>query len=406
MIQYENKDFYTVFEINDYIKSLFDNTITLQNIGIIGEVSNFRGANRTGHLYFNLKDENSSLNCVMFKFDVLKNDVNISNGDQILVIGSISSYIVNGSYQLIIKKIIPFGEGNLLLNKERLKKKLADEGIFDENHKLTLIEFPHKISVITGKNSAAEKDFLFNLNRRNPLVEVEFIYSSVQGKEALKDLLLALDKAEKSDSDMIILGRGGGASEDLNVFDEEELVRRIYDLKKPIITAIGHEINLSLCDLVSDRHASTPTGACEYAVSDINDIINELNYLKSNIYKTINNKISECSEKISLIKTKKEFVSIDSLYDSYLLKLSNLKASNDRYMLSILNSNQEKINELKQKLILKDCLKILNDGYSIVYKNNNIIKDINDVDIDDILKIKLANGEIYVKVIDNIKKEK
>lgn len=189
-----------------------------------------------------------------------------------------------------------------------MKKKLLAEGLFDEAHKLPLPEFPNKISIITGKNSAAEKDFEFNLTRRNPLVKLEFIYAKVQGNEALNDIIDALNKASVSDSDLIILGRGGGASEDLSVFDEEALVRKVYSLNKPIITAIGHEINLSLVDLASSKHASTPTGACEYAVCDINDIINELDYLKTDIYKSIKNKINDYSNIINSIKLKKNLL--------------------------------------------------------------------------------------------------
>lgn len=399
MILYENKEFYSVFEINDYIKSLFDNTIILQNIGIIGEISNFRGVNRAGHLYFNIKDEKSSLNCVMFKYDASRLDFDIKNGDQVLIVGSISSYIPSGTYQIIIKKIIPFGEGNELLKKEALKKKLENEGIFDESHKLPIPEFPSKISIVTGKNSAAEKDFEFNLTRRNPLVELEFIYAKVQGKEALGDILDALNKAEKSDSDLIILGRGGGASEDLSVFDEEELVRRVYSLKKPIIAAIGHEINLSLVDLASSKHASTPTGACEYAVCDIIDITNELDYLRTDIYKSIKNKINDYESRVNSLKLRKEFTSISSLFDTFLIKLNNLDNSLYLSVLNNINEYNKRINDVKLKLINKDRTSLLKEGYSLIYKDEKLVKNINDIKNGDILKVKSNGGTIDVKVI-------
>lgn len=399
MILYENKEFYSVFEINDYIKSLFDNTITLQNIGIIGEISNFRGVNRAGHLYFNIKDDKSSLNCVMFKYDASKLDFSIANGDQVLVVGSISSYIPSGTYQIIIKKIIPFGEGNELLKKEALKKKLLAEGLFDEAHKLPLPEFPNKISIITGKNSAAEKDFEFNLTRRNPLVKLEFIYAKVQGNEALNDIIDALNKASASDSDLIILGRGGGASEDLSVFDEEKLVRKVYSLNKPIITAIGHEINLSLVDLASSKHASTPTGACEYAVCDINDIINELDYLKTDIYKSIKNTINDYSNIINSIKLRKEFTSISSLYDTYLLKLNKLNNSLYLNILNNINQYNNRISEVKLKLINKDKLSLIKEGYSLIYKDGKLIKGLENINSDDLLNLKVDGGTIDVKVI-------
>ena len=148
MITYENKPFYTIFEINDYIKTLFDNTLTLNNVGLIGEVSNFRGANRSGHLYFSLKDEKSIISCVLFKYDAMKLNFSFKDGDMILVIGNISSYIANGTYQLIIKKVIPYGEGNILLKREQLKEKLYKEGLFDISKKKQIPYFPKKITII------------------------------------------------------------------------------------------------------------------------------------------------------------------------------------------------------------------------------------------------------------------
>lgn len=404
MITYENKPFYTIFEINDYIKTLFDNTLTLNNVGLIGEVSNFRGANRSGHLYFSLKDEKSIISCVLFKYDAMKLNFSFKDGDMILVIGNISSYIANGTYQLIIKKVIPYGEGNILLKREQLKEKLYKEGLFDISKKKQIPYFPKKISIICGENSAAERDFSFNIKRRNPLVEVNFIYSKVQGNEAIDDLLNALNKASNDDSDLIILGRGGGAKEDLMVFDEEQLVRKVASLNKPIISAIGHEINLSLVDLASDVHVSTPTAACERAVVNIEDIIKELYFIKSNIYKSLINKIDNYEKKIMELKNIPALKS----YSSYLFEiekqLGNLSSLINSSINKIIDINNNKINNLKLRLSILDINNLLNKGYSLVYKGNKLIKDISSLSLDDEIIIKTGNGKIVARIID-LKKE-
>ena len=334
----------------------------------------------------------------------MKLNFSFKDGDMILVIGNISSYIANGTYQLIIKKVIPYGEGNILLKREQLKEKLYKEGLFDISKKKQIPYFPKKISIICGENSAAERDFSFNIKRRNPLVEVNFIYSKVQGNEALNDLLNALNKASNDDSDLIILGRGGGAKEDLMVFDEEQLVRKVASLNKPIISAIGHEINLSLVDLASDVHVSTPTAACERAVVNIEDIIKELYFIKSNIYKSLINKIDNYEKKIMELK----HIPALKSYSSYLFEiekqLGNLSSLINSSINKIIDINNNKINNLKLRLSVLDINNLLNKGYSLVYKGNKLIKDISSLSLDDEIIIKTGNGKIVARIID-LKKE-
>ena len=205
--------YYSISQINEYIKVLFDNTATLKNIYLKGEISNYRGRNKAGHIYFTLKDEKCSLNAVLFKYDSFSLDFEPKNGDEVLVFGSISSYPPSGTYQIICKNISLFGIGDSYLKKELLKKKLFQEGIFNSEHKKSLPLYPSKIAVITGKNSAAALDFEFNLKRRFPLVDVIIISSLVQGENAAKDLIKNLKEAlefqefylEKQDADQIKL---------------------------------------------------------------------------------------------------------------------------------------------------------------------------------------------------------
>ena len=266
----------SISEVNEYIKEIFDNSLGLQNIILRGEISNFNGVNRSGHIYFTLKDDKSSIKAVIFKYDVQFLDFDPKDGDNVFAIGSISSYPPNGTYQIIIKRMMSNGDGDILLKKELLRKKLDKEGLFDADHKLPLPKFPIRIAVITGLNSAAAKDIEVNILRRFPLCTITQFNSLVQGQEAAKDLINQINLSSESNPDLIIIARGGGSIEDLSAFDDEDLVRTIYICKIPIISAVGHEINKTFCDFVADGYASTPTGAAELAVPDCIDILEEI----------------------------------------------------------------------------------------------------------------------------------
>lgn len=401
MIEIENRTYYSVNEINQYIKSIFDNSYNLQNIGLIGEISNFNGKNRTGHFYFSLKDDNSSINCVLFKYDASHLDLAIKNGDQVLIIGNISSYPPNGTYQIIVKNIILYGEGNLLLQKEKLKEKLYKEGIFDIAHKKEISKYPSSIALVTGKNSAASRDFEFNLLRRWPILKIRNFYALVQGNEAPSDLIRALKEADESNSDIIILGRGGGSSEDLSAFDDETLVRYIYNLKTPLISAIGHEINQSLVDLVADKYASTPTGACEIAVPNIEDVYNDIIQYNTNISNLFTNRINKYMLKIEKIKANRRLNSLTYYLEDHIknitLKYEKIKSQ----FKEKLTKYEYLINECNLKIKSQNPKKILKKGYAIVYKEDELILSKKDIKISDRLKLEFNDGVIEVEVKKN-----
>lgn len=400
MINYNDKDFYSVSEVNEYIKTLFDNTLTLKNIGIVGEIINFKGQNKSGHYYFNIKDEKASINVVIFKFDCFNMDLDLKNGDKILIIGNISSYPQSSSYQMIGKKIIHYGEGELILKLKKLKEKLEKEGLFKNEFKKEIPLYPLKIAIVTGKNSAAQKDFEYNLKRRWPIATLKFYESLVQGDGALNSIIKALNDAIDDSPDLIILGRGGGSSEDLDIFNNEEIVRFIYKCQIPLISAIGHEINKTLCDFVADKYASTPTGACEIAVPDINDVIVDLEQIKDHIDSLFTYKIKEYELKIEKIKSSSKLVSFESLLKTKISTVEN-------YETKILNNFKMKIskflfslNKVEDAIELKNPNNILNKGYAIIFKNNHIITSINDINENDTLNIRLKDGDIEIKVED------
>lgn len=392
--------YYSISQVNEYIKVLFDNTITLKNIYLKGEISNYKGRNKSGHIYFTLKDDKCSINAVLFKYDTFSLDFEPKNGDEVLVLGSISSYPPSGTYQIICKNVSLFGVGDSYLKKELLKKKLFQEGIFNIEHKKQIPSYPINIGIITGKNSAAALDFEFNLKRRFPLANVTIIPSLVQGENAAQDLIKNLTLADEKSYDLLIIGRGGGASEDLSAFDDEGLVRCIYNLKTPIISAVGHEINQTLCDLVADKYASTPTGAAEIAVPNIEDVLYDLSQTKNYLESLINSKITNLENRILKIKNLKYFQNIEGIYETYSNKISSLKDLLNLKISNYLDNFQKKIDLEKRSLELLNPNNLLKKGYSIVTdKDGRVVSSLDNVNIDDSLNIKISDGKILTKVV-------
>ena len=394
----ENITYYSISQINETIKLLFDNFDPFKNIYLRGEISNFKGANRSGHLYFTLKDEKSSINAIIFKFDAMHLKFTQKNGDEVIVKGSISSYPPSGTYQIICKSMDLFGAGQLLLKREELKQKLYKEGLFNPEHKLSLPKYPHKIAIITGKNSAAAIDFKFNIERRFPLCETYLFYSLVQGGNAPQDLIKNLNEAINIEPDVILIGRGGGASEDLYAFDDENLVRAIYDCKIPVISAVGHQINQTLCDLVADEYASTPTGAAEKAVPDIEEILSDLDYLENYLSTEISRKISSIEKELKGISESKYFNNVINLFNSYSDKVILLNDKIKNFMINKINLSSTNVEFLNNHLEALNPNNVLAKGYSIIYKDGNVISDVTKLKEDDDISIKSKNGNIVAKV--------
>lgn len=398
MIEVQNNNFYTITEINQFISDIFANVEPLQNIGLVGEISNFKGPNKSGHFYFSLKDDKSVISAIIFKYNALHLNTNFKNGDQVLVIGNISSYPGYGTYQIIIKNIIPYGQGQLLVKREELKKKLYEQGYFDPSHKLPIPQYVTKVAIVTGLNSAASADLKHNLKRRWPLTEILEFNALVQGESAPKDIIRALNEAIEANPQIIIIGRGGGSIDDLSPFDNEELVKTIYDCKIPIISAVGHEINQSFCDLVADIYASTPTGACEYAVLDINEVINDIENLVINIKSSVTTKLNSYQTLISKYLSNKKMNSIDGLFDFYTEKIKNSYENILNKYKNKITNYQNKIQNSLIKVNAQNPLGLLSKGYSLSYKDGKILNSIKDIYINDTLEIEFSDGKVLVEV--------
>lgn len=372
---------FSVTDVNQYIKFLINSDEQLKFITVKGEISNFKIASNN-HAYFSLKDKNCLINCVMFRTYLEKIDFTPKNGDEVLAIANVDVYPTRGTYQMLVFQLSPVGKGQQLLELEQLKKKLQQEGLFDESRKREINLYPNAIGVITAENSAAIKDIIFNINRRYPLCTLYFFPCKVQGDGASKSILDAFNESQKYDLDTLIIGRGGGQSEDLSAFNDETLVRAVSKSKCPVISAVGHEIDFTLIDYVSDKRASTPTGAAELATVDIHEIELKLENYKDYLNKTLLNRYE-------LIKN-----NIQSLYKN-LTDAVNRKISDYRKDLLI----------LQEKLKANDPKTILNKGYSITTdKNGKIIDSINDLKIDDEISTDIKDGKI-ISVIKKIERQ-
>ena len=435
-------NYQSISELNNYIKEILDNNLYLNKVYLKGEISNFKNHTR-GHLYFTLKDETSRLNAVMFQNNARTLSFVPEDGMNVLVKGRISAYPASGSYQVYVEEMTLDGLGNLYIEFEKLKEKLYKEGLFNKEHKKTIPKFPERIGVITADTGAAVRDIMSTIKRRYPLCEVILFPTLVQGEFAAPNIVKQIEVADEYGCDTIIVGRGGGSIEDLWAFNEEIVARAIYNAKTPIISAVGHEPDFTIADFVADLRAPTPTGAAEMAVPTINDINNLIAQYKLRLNKNIKTLVN--TKFIELYNLKNSFVlknpmslyeikeqKLDKLIDN-VNKNINIYLDSKKYNLNtvinklklvspteIIEKNRNLLNEYKIKinnsidkqiltsrhnleymintLKLVNPLNILSNGYSLVKLNDKVIKSSKEVKLDDLINIKLHDGELVAKV--------
>ena len=393
----ENKEYISISEINRIIKWTIDSNEVLRDVYIKGEISNLKFHGR-GHLYFSLKDESSKINAVMFNYQTSNLSFEPKDGDSVLVHGKISVYEASGSYQIYVDRMDIDGIGNLYQLFEELKKKLSAEGLFDEKYKKRINRLPEKIGVITASTGAAVRDVISTINKRYPIVEIFVFPTLVQGDGAAKNIVKMIELANTFPLDTIILGRGGGSIEDLWAFNEEIVARAIFNSKIPIISGVGHEIDFTISDFVSDLRAPTPTGAAIAATRDKEEILNYLNTCKNRISIALSNKLDSCKE--LLIKYKSNYIlnNPTRLYDIQEQKLDILYDKLNNAIRSKMDNLNNLINTFNIKLDLLNPVNILDKGYSIVYKDNKIVKDIKSIKENDNIDIMVKNGKINASV--------
>jgi len=435
----------SVSELNKKAKSLLEKGIP--KLWIEGEISNLAKP-ASGHMYFSLKDEMSQIRCAWFKQRQLQNTLNIVNGSKMLALGKIGLYEPRGEYQFIVEKMEIAGEGDLKRKYEDLKRKLSAEGIFSEENKSELPNLPKRIGVITSPSGAAVQDILTVLNRRFPIIPIIIFPVAVQGEQAAPQIQNALEKANfRADCDLLILARGGGSLEDLWAFNEEIVARAIFDSEIPIISAIGHETDVTISDFTADLRAPTPSGAAELAVPDqhdwiksidnisekINTIVTQQINSKSQLSDWINKRLSQSSPMMTVKRQIEKSNNLQKMLSSSILQNLSRQEKNIHQLKSNLNevsprlkihTQLSRIKELNQKITscsdhlleglnnrIKLASKTLNSvsplrtldrGYAIARdaKTKNVIMSADTIEIENDIEVKLAKGEIKVTVIE------
>ena len=411
-----NTKYLSVSVINRYLKDQFDHNEHLRCVFLKGEISNFKG-HTTGHLYFSLKDETSKINAIMFSRSAAKLNFKPMDGTKVLVMGRIGVYEATGSYQIYVEDMQEDGVGNLYIAFEKLKEKLALEGLFDSKYKKPLPKYPSRIGIVTAPTGAAIKDILSTIKRRYPICETILFPSLVQGEYAAPDIVRNIKRAENHDLDLLIVGRGGGSIEDLWAFNEEIVARAIFECNIPVISAVGHEIDFTIADFVADHRAPTPTGAAEMAVPDISDLSKYLSQLKIRLGESIRKQVNY--QKLYLDSIKNSFVIKNPMimYDNKRQKLDILLSSVVDSMHLYITKEQHRLDKIKESYVLKnpkllyddkknkilniiDKLELVNPlgvlkrGYAVTYINEKVTSSIKNVKDGDKLAIRLQDGII------------
>ena len=400
----DNTDVFSVSDLNNYIKNIFENNRALTSVTVRGEISNFTN-HRSGHLYFSLKDSDGQIRAVMFRSRAASLKFIPESGMKVVVHGSVTVYPRDGSYQIYVSSMQPDGIGALYLAYEQLKARLADEGLFDEHHKLLIPTLPKRIGVITSPTGAAVRDIINVTGRRFPLADVYLYPALVQGEGAEASLVRALDYLDKSKlCDVIIIGRGGGSIEDLWAFNSEKLARRIYEATTPIISAVGHETDFTICDFVSDMRAPTPSAAAELAVPDRYELLMRVDSLSERASLGLIRSASRARERLASLADR---ANESTVIANIALKKDNvcrLCEKAEFIIKSMLTNKREKLAAYAARSDALSPLSTLNRGYSIVERGGMVINKSCGLEADDEITIIMSDGKITGRVTE-IQKE-
>ena len=391
----------SVYELNSYLKGLLDKDPNLQYVFLSGEISNLTDHYSSGHIYLSLKDSKAVIKAVMFAFNAKRLRFTPRNGMKVLVRGKVSVYEPSGQYQLYIEDMQPDGMGALTLAFEQLKEKLSAEGLFLKERKKPLPQFPEKITVITSPTGAAVQDIRNVLSRRWPYAQVELIPVLVQGEGSASQLIAAINYvSEQNNADVVIIGRGGGSIEDLWSFNDEGLARAIYACPVPVISAVGHETDFTICDFVADMRAPTPSAAAELAVPDKDEQIEWLLQQKQYMSSLWDRFYANCVSDIKVVSSKLEALNPTKEYNEKVLALDNLLLRLKSVSEKEISIRNNEISDVKARLFALDPVAILKRGYTVVSRNNEIIRRTSDLKTDDIIDIRFTDGSVSAKIID------
>ncbi len=390
----------TVSQLNFYLRSLIESDSRLAYVRVSGEISNFKAHYSSGHLYFSLKDAGGAVRCVMFKSSAIRLKAPLKDGMKVVCVGRVSVYERDGTYQIYAEDVIPDGEGDLMLALEEIKKKLEAEGLFDVSRKKRLPAFPKTIAVITSDTGAAVRDIFNVLSRRWPLSKVVLVPALVQGAEAPKSLISALDTVEsKTEADVIIIGRGGGSMEDLWCFNDEALARRIAAIGIPVISAVGHETDFTICDFVSDMRAPTPSAAAELAVPDIEEITASVRGYRHLLKMRTSSLLSLYEAKLGKLLGSAEFKDPESfIIESRKNKVDKAEQRFKNAFVKTLSEKEKSFITAATKIDSLSPLKTMARGYLAASKDGSSVKSKTELSVGDRLTLRLIDGRAECEV--------
>ena len=396
----ENAEIFSVTMLNEYIKNIFENNRTLSSVTVRGEISNFTN-HRSGHLYFSLKDSDGQIRAVMFRSRAQGLKFMPESGMKVIVHGSVTVYPRDGSYQIYVSSMQPDGIGALYLAYEQLKARLAEEGLFDSIHKKPIPMYPHRIGVITSPTGAAVRDIINVTGRRYPMADIYLYPALVQGAGSEDSLVSALDYLDKSAlCDVIIIGRGGGSIEDLWSFNSEKLARRIFDAETPIISAVGHETDFTICDFVADMRAPTPSAAAEIAVPDRRELMLRVDQLDERLASALIRSVQRARERLNLLSDRAGADGVRRMLDVKRDEVNYLREKSALLIRSMLQAKRDSLSASAAKANALSPLSTLSRGYSVAEKENAVIKSVNELSKGDRLTLIMNDGKLLTEVVE------
>ena len=397
----------TVTQLNQYIKELLDSDPSLDKVLVRGELSNYK-IYPSGHHYFTLKDSGASLRCVMFRSDAGRLRFRPENGMGVICMGRVSVYPRDGAYQLYVSSIQPEGAGDLYIAFEQLKARLQAEGLFDPAHKKPVPAMPERIAVITSGAGAAVRDIIRVLGSRWPVSKVLILPVRVQGDGAAAEIAGAIRYANEWDvADLIITGRGGGSMEDLWAFNEEIVARAIYDSRIPVISAVGHEPDVTISDFAADLRAATPSNAAELAVPQSSEILDRLKDSRHRIDSAAEKKLRLCSQRLTDLSSRRVMETPDAFLQLRRLDIDGLSRRLESAENSLLNEHKQRFIRLASALEAMSPLKVLSRGFSVTTdERGRVLRNSTDAQIGELVHIRMEHGGLDCRVEQRTEEQK
>lgn len=388
----------SVSQINRYISFKLKEDKKLSGVMIRGEISNFT-AHRSGHFYFTLKDNESAIKAVMFRSNAQKVKFMPQDGMNVIAMGSISVFERDGLYQIYVTDIIPDGVGSVYIANQQLREKLRKEGIFDESAKRPVPQLPKKIGAVTSETGAALQDIINVLSRRYPVCELMVFNTLVQGTDAADSISRSMMNAAKADCDVIILARGGGSLEDLSAFNTEKVAYAIYNSSVPVISAVGHETDVTIADLAADLRAPTPSAAAEMVSLSAEQIYGNIKYYEEKLKGLIETSLNNLNAQLEKTNERLLRFSPDQKIEKSILKYGELTKRLDKAYEKIISEKENEFISSVSKLEAMSPVSVLMRGYSLVYRNDRIVNRTSELTENDNVTIRLSDGKATAKII-------